>query len=38
MRTYFRTKTVSIPIPTEIEIYLFIGAFIMFTMWRIINE
>jgi len=37
MRNWFRTKTVSIPIPTEPEMYIVVAGIIMFIMWMVID-
>ncbi len=33
MRDYFQTKRISIPIPTEPELYLIAAGIIAFCMW-----
>ena len=38
MRDYFRTRTVSIPIPTEPELYIVMAIFVMFIMWMVVHD
>ena len=37
MRDYFRTKTLSVPIPTEPELYITMALVIMFAMWVVMR-
>ena len=37
MRDYFRTKTLSIPIPTEPELYIVMAIVIMSIMWVVVR-
>ena len=36
MRDYFRTNRVSIPIPTEPELYVIMALFIMIITWVVV--
>ena len=37
MRDYLRTERVSIPIPTEPELYIAMAGIIMIIMWVVVN-
>ena len=37
MRDYFRTRTISVPIPTEPELYIVMAGIIMIIMWAVVN-
>jgi hypothetical protein len=37
MRDYFRTRTISVPIPTEPELYIAMALVIMFAMWVVVR-